>query len=146
MPTYIQTCNQESQRVLYIERKGKEGMQGVMGEDVWSNKGRYQRSEFKGQQGFGYESHPSTATSDLLPEVPVGCSAVIVFVFLPNSAWPPLSSICTSPLRPFISSLQLSAHKLLFFSSLLYSLSVVPVHSWPETEPSIHRPDMIVLC
>lgn len=25
-----------------------------------------------------------------------------------------------------------SAHKLLFFSSLLYSLSVIPVHSWPK--------------
>lgn len=103
-----------------------------MKEDVWSNKGWYQRSEFKGQQGFGYESRSSTATSDLLPEAPVGCSEVIVFIFLPNSPWPPLSSICTSPLHPFISSPQLSAHKLLFFSTLLYSLSVVPVHSWRE--------------
>ncbi len=112
--------------------KVREKMQGVMRKDVWSNKGWYQRSEFKSQQGFGYESHPSMSTSDLPPEAPVGCSAVIVFIFLPNSPWPPLSSICTSPLHSFISSLPLSAHKLLFFSSPLYSLSVVLVHSSPE--------------
>lgn len=65
--------------------KEKVGMRGVMREDVWSNKGWYQHSEFKGQQGFGYESSPSTAHFDLLPEAPVGCSVVIVFIFLPNS-------------------------------------------------------------
>lgn len=65
--------------------KVKVGMRGVMREDVWSNKGWYQHSEFKGQQGFGYESRPSTAHFDLLPEAPVGCSVVIVFIFLPNS-------------------------------------------------------------
>lgn len=103
--------------------KDREGMQGVMREDVWSNKGWYQFSGFKGQQGFGYEFRPSRATPDPLPEAPVGWSAVIVFIFLPNSHWPPLSSICTSPLRPFISSLQLSAHKLLFYPfSALFTL------------------------
>lgn len=43
-----------------------------MREDVQSNKGLYQRPKFKGQQGFGYESRWSTATSDLLPEAPHG--------------------------------------------------------------------------
>lgn len=104
-------------------------MQGVMWADVWSNKGWYQHLEFKGQQGFRYESRRSMATSDLLPETPEGCSAV----FLPNSPWPPLSSICTSLLHPFISTLQQrSANKLLFFPSSLYSLSVAVVHSWSE--------------
>lgn len=115
--------------------KEREGMQWVMRKDVWSNKGWYQYSEFKGQQGFGYESHPSTATSDLLPEGPGGCSQVIVFIFFPNSPWPPLSSICTSPLRPFISSPQLSTHKLLF--SPLCSIHF-------RSFPSIHCPNRAI--
>lgn len=109
-----------------MKGRGRGGLREV----VWSNKGWYQRSEFKGQQGFGYESRRSTATSDLLPEAPVGRSAVIVFIFLPNSPWPPLSSICITSIY-FITT-TLCTYTALFLLSSLYSHSVVPVHSWPE--------------
>lgn len=120
--------------------KERGNVRGYEREDVWSNKGFSQRSEFKGQQGFGYESRPSTATFDPLPEAfrerrgggGGYCCKVIVFIFLHNSPWPPLSSICTSLLHPFISSLQLSTtHKLLFFLLLsfsIHSLSLASIH------------------
>lgn len=115
------------------EKKGKgAGLQGL-----WES-----RSEAI-NAGTSVQNLRANRASDMNPTQPWqpltfsqkplgGCSGVIVSIFLPNSPWPLLSSICTSPLHLFISSLQLSAHKLLFFSSSPFSLSVVLIHSWSE--------------
>lgn len=86
------------------------------------------------QQGIGYESRLSTATSlTFSQKSPWGAAHLLSSSFGPNLADPPLSSICTSPLRPPISSLRLSAHQLpLTPLRPIHSLmSPPPVHSWP---------------
>lgn len=107
-PTYtpitIQTYTWDTakflrERELYREREGgwwekeMERMQEVMRENEQSNKGRYQRSEFKGQRGFGYESRPSMATSDLIPESPGGGAVEL----LSSSLWPTLPDLLCLP-------------------------------------------------
>lgn len=78
------------------------------------------------------------ATSDLLPEAPVGCGDVIVFVVE--------SSICIASIY---SVALLCAHKLLsLLRGALFTVAAVPVHSFvARTEPSIHGAgrDRIVL-
>lgn len=71
-------------RMLGKCKMGRRG--GVIGEVVWGNKDWYQLSEFKGQHWFGYESRQSMTTSDLLPEAPAGCRAVIVSIAVSPSA------------------------------------------------------------
>lgn len=104
-------------------------MQGLMWEDFWSNKGWYQHTEFKGQQGFGYESHPSTTTSDLPAEAPGGAAELLSSSFcltLPDL-------LCLPSAQVYLFHRRNSLHiKRPFFSSPHYSLSGAPVHSWPE--------------
>lgn len=116
---------------------------GVIGEVVWGNEDWYQLSGFKGQQCFGYESRQSMTTSDLLPGAPVGCRDVIVFIAVSDAAWPPLPSICITSIY-FVPVL--CAHKLLsFLGSALFT--VCCSHPFTVgTEPSIHGPNMTVLC
>lgn len=115
---------------------------GVIGEAVWSNKEWEQLLEFKGHYSFGYEYHQSVTTSDLLPEAPVGCRDV-VFVVVSDSAGPPLPSICTIS---FYFVVLLCTHKLLSFLRTA-PFTVCCSHSFMAgTEPSIHGPDMTVLC
>lgn len=121
-------------------------MQGVIREDVWSNKGWYQCSEFKGKQSFGYESRPSTTTSDLLTEAPGGAAELLSSSFcltLPDLFCLPSAQVHYIYLFHRCNSLHINCS--FFPLRSIHSLSFPSIHGPNRAIDSSARHDCIVL-